>query len=694
MVYGSFFWRLKEGMMGLSNEELKQEKERLDYTISVIRRKISQMGQQLYDKQEKIQEFQKFVWDTRHDMDPTEMRSMMVTSDLEVEMALRKGRYFQKLFKIQNNPYFGSLIFDDGNTKNKIYIGITHLEDEEKDNYLIHDWRAPISSLFYDYEVGSASYESPSGKIEGNILNKRQFKIEDGKLKRVFDNNLNIDDDLLQEVLATSSSDKMKNIVNTIQQEQNAIIRNVEDKNLIVQGIAGSGKTSVALHRIAFLLYKIENLNSKNVLIFSPNQVFSEYISNVLPELGEDNTMQTTFHDFLSSCIKEYKYVESFTSFVERYYKYNEPNKNLVRYKQSNQIIEDLNNYIDYIMSHIEFKGDISIHDFEIKKDELNYLLKDRYNKFNLYDRIDEISNKLCRDYYKGKHTKKASIRSLLIKNLNTTIDYKKLFKEFFKSKFFLQSYKYDISESEIEKSVKKKYLNYEDACIFLYLKSLIENFAYNGVIKEVVIDEAQDYNKLQYIIIRNIFKKSGFTILGDINQTINPYYKYDSLEELGDIFEDSKYIELSKTYRSSQEIIEYTNKILNLNYVSAIRHQNNREVLIREEDNNLKQLLVDDIEMLKKSNFSIALITKNDEEAEILYDKLKDDYNDIDLLTSTTKEFNKRLVIIPAYIAKGLEFDSTIIYTTKNNKYTESEKNLFYVACTRSQHQLIVYNQ
>lgn len=680
--------------MGLSKDEIILEEKQLDYALSVIRRKISQMGQELYDKQEKIQEFQKFVWDSRHDMDPTEMKSMMATSDLEVEMALRKGKYFQKLYKIQNNPYFGSITFDDGQSSNKIYIGITHLEDEENDKYLIHDWRAPISSLFYDYEVGDAKYNSPSGIIKGKILNKRQFKIEFGKLKRVFDNNLNIDDDVLQEVLSTSSSDKMKNIVNTIQQEQNAIIRNIEDKNLIVQGIAGSGKTSVALHRIAFLLYKIENLNSKNVLIFSPNQVFSEYISNVLPELGEDNTMQTTFHDFLSTFLKEYRYVESFTSFVERFYKYNETNKELVRYKQSNRIINDLNNYIKSLMKKISFVDGIEIHDFDISKDELNYLLKDRYSRFNLYDRIDEIANKLCRDYYKGKHTKKASIRSMLIKNLNIKYDYKEIYKNFYKSIYFINSYKGSISEKEINDSVNKKYINYEDACIFVYIKSLLEGFAYKGLIKEIVIDEAQDYNMLQYIIIRNIFKKSSFTILGDVNQTVNPYYKYDSLEVLNKIFEDSRYIELTKTYRSSQEIIEYTNKILNLNHVSAIRHANNKEVLFRKENNNLKELLINDIDNLIKEKFSIALITKDDKEALKLYELLKDKYTDLSLLNSNSFEFNKKLVVIPAYIAKGLEFDSTIIYTSLDNKYSEDEKNLFYVACTRSQHQLIVYNQ
>lgn len=678
--------------MNLSNEELKKEKIWLDETTRLIRSKISKLGQQLYDKEEKIQEFQKFIWDSRHDMDPTEMRSMIATNDIEVNMALRKGNYFQKLFRIQNNPYFGAITFKSGDNSDKIYIGITHVEDDEK--YYVHDWRAPISSMFYDYGVGNAEYESPSGKISGEITNKRQFKIEQGNLIRVFDNSINIDDDMLQEVLSTSSNEKMKNIVNTIQQEQNLIIRNTEDRNLIVQGIAGSGKTSVALHRIAFLLYKIENLKSNNILIFSPNQIFSEYISNVLPELGEDNTMQTTFHDFLKTFINEYKEVESFTSFVERFYKYEELNPLLVKYKQSDEIINDLNKYITDFVNNIEFVNDLLTHDFDIAKDELNYLLKDRYSKFNLLDRINSIAERICRDYYKGKKHKFMSVRALLIKNLNYKFDYKDIYKNFFYSKYFINGYNGEISNNEINKITRSKTINYEDACLFVYIKGLLEGFEYKGLIKKVVIDEAQDYSKLQYIIIKNIFKKSSFTILGDINQTINPYYKYNSLKVLCELFGDSKYLELTKTYRSSQEIIEYTNKILNLNYVSAIRKANKRKVLLRNEKENLKEQLIMDINMLLHDKFSIAIITKNDNEAKKIYELLKDEYEYLRLLNSNTVDFDKRLVIVPVYIAKGLEFDASIIYTNIDDKYTSDEKYLYYVACTRTQHQLIVYNQ
>ena len=680
--------------MNLSEKEINKEKEYLNYNLKIIRNKISELGQVLYDREEKVMEFKKFIWDTRHDMDPTEMKTMINASDLEVTLMGYKGDYLQKLYRIQNNPYFGSITFKDTTGENKIYIGITHVEDEENDKYLVHDWRAPICSLFYDYELGKAQYLAPEGLIKGEITNKRQFTIKDGKLIRVFDNDINIDDELLQQVLVEESNDKMKNIVNTIQQEQNAIIRNTTDPNLIVQGIAGSGKTSVALHRIAFLLYKINNLTSNNVLIFSPNQIFTEYISNVLPELGESNTLQTTFSSFLETNLSEYEYVESFTDFVERYYKYQEPNVKLVSYKQSDEIIEAIEKYINRLLKKISFTNDIVTRDFEISKEELNYLLKDRYSKLLLIERIEKIAEKICNDYYRGRTGNKKSIISKLTRNLSIKLNYKEIFKDFFRSEEFIESYKGSITEEEIKKSISQKSIKYEDACIFTYIKGLIEGFNYRGQIQEVVIDEAQDYNILQYKLIRTIFKKSNFTILGDVNQTVNPYYKYDSLEKLKEIFSGSIYLELSKTYRSSPEIIEHTNKILGLKHVSAIRRDNNRPVIFREENHNLKELLLNDIKDGKKDNFTIAIITKTDEEAKKVYNILKDDIPEINLLLSTTKEFNKKMVIIPSYIAKGLEFDQTIIYTSKENKYTEEEKYLYYVACTRAQHQLIIYNQ
>lgn len=665
--------------MKIEREEFERERNYLNKTVSLIRKKISKLGQELFDDDSKVLEFKKLIWDTHTEMDPNEMRSMMAESDLQVSIMQSKGNYLQRLFRIQNKPYFGSIRFkEDGNEEeDNIYIGITHVED--KLDYYVHDWRSPICSMFYDYETGPASYKAPSGIIKGNITKKRQYIIEDAELKHIFDNDLNISDSLLQEVLAEESSDKMKNIVNTIQEEQNKVIRNTEDKNLIVEGIAGSGKTSVALHRIAFLLYRIPNLTSSNVVVFTPNKVFSEYISNVLPELGEDNTYDMTFYDLLCQNINEYKDIENFTDFISRYYKGNVDNYDMVKYKQSDEIIKDIDNYINNLLSTIKFNNKLEYDNFiEIDTEELNNMLNYKYNRFPLFERIKEMSKRIASNNYEGSTKNASSIEKKLKELLNIKLDLKTIFNNFYQSEY-----------SKYKDKVNDKCLYYEDACIFLYIKSLLVGFNTNHVIKEIVIDEAQDYNKLQYLIIKKTFKTSNYTILGDTNQTINPYYKYDSLEELTSIFESSKYITLTKTYRSTGKIIDYTNKILGLNHVTAIRNDKASDIIFR--NNITKNDFLTDINNLKTTSKSIAIITKNDSEAEEVYNMLKDDL-DI-MLIDGFGHIKRDLVVVPSYVAKGLEFDSVIIYTDEDNKYQEKDKYLFYVACTRAQHNLIIYN-
>lgn len=665
--------------MKIEREEFERERNYLNKTVSLIRKKISKLGQELFDDDSKVLEFKKLIWDTHTEMDPNEMRSMMAESDLQVSIMQSKGNYLQRLFRIQNKPYFGSIRFKEEGSEEEdnIYIGITHVED--KLDYYVHDWRSPICSMFYDYETGPASYKAPSGIIKGNIIKKRQYIIEDAELKHIFDNDLNISDILLQEVLAEESSDKMKNIVNTIQEEQNKVIRNTEDKNLIVEGIAGSGKTSVALHRIAFLLYRIPNLTSSNVVVFTPNKVFSEYISNVLPELGEDNTYDMTFYDLLCQNINEYKDIENFTDFISRYYKGNVDNYDMVKYKQSDEIIKDIDSYINNLLSTIKFNNKLEYDNFiEIDTEELNNMLNYKYNRFPLFERIKEISKRIASNNYEGSTKNASSIEKKLKELLNIKLDLKDIFNNFYQSEY-----------SKYKDKVNDKYLYYEDACIFLYIKSLLVGFNTNHVIKEIVIDEAQDYNKLQYLIIKKPFKTSNYTILGDTNQTINPYYKYDSLEELTSIFESSKYITLTKTYRSTGKIIDYTNKILGLNHVTAIRNDKASDIIFR--NNITKNDFLTDINNLKTISKSIAIITKNDKEAEKVYNMLKDDL-DI-MLIDGFGHIKRDLVVVPSYVAKGLEFDSVIIYTDEDNKYQEKDKYLFYVACTRAQHNLIIYN-
>lgn len=667
------------------NELRELENSYLTKTLNLLDQRIQELGGNLEIENIKINEFQKFIFSEIGNMDKYEIQSNLLASDMALNEFERKAKYLKKLLRIKDNPYFGRIDFESDKNY-QVYVGITYLTNEENEN-LIYDWRSPIASLFYQNDIGKTFYLAPSGKIEGNLTLKRQYVIKNRELLQIIDNSLNITDDLLQQVLATNSSDKMKNIVNTIQEEQNDIIRNLSDKNLIVEGIAGSGKTSVALHRIAYLLYQITNLQSANILIFSPNDLFSKYISNVLPELGEDNTKETTFSDFQSTYLKEYKQVESFPNFIARFYQQKDFNKDLVKIKQSDLMIKLLENYVWDLSNSLKFLEDYQDKLIYYSRSSLNELLK-RYEKLTIIKRFESISEYICLQNNLSYKKLGKSIFNKLIKLTNFNKDIKVIYTNFYKSKIFQSIY--PLTDLEIKEFVNKKEINYEDSLLMIYLKGLINEFPYSNLIKEIVIDEAQDYNLMQYIILKNIFKKASFTILGDVNQTINPYYHYKSLNDINKVIE-AKYLRLTKTYRSSKEIIEYANKILNLNHVVAIRKNIAKPVIERETEN--LNYLVKDLEYGLKAYKRIAIITKTDLETNKLYNYLKDKFNISNMLDSSLIK-NPNLVIIPTYLAKGLEFDFVIIYTDLVNKYTSLEKYLFYVAVTRCQHELIVYNQ
>ena len=671
--------------MSITGKDFKLEERRLEEVLKLLDDKLAQKGEDIFEDQDKYMEFRKYTWDNMRAMDAQELNQANADSEFEANKILMKQDYFKRLYRIKDNPYFASVVFEDEDKERySVYLGLTYLKDEGYGN-IIYDWRSPICSLFYDFEVGPCAYAAPLGPVKGQLIRKRQYKIEKRVLESAFDNSMNIDDDLLQEVLATDSNDKMKNIVNTIQQEQNNVIRNVRDKTLIVSGIAGSGKTSVALHRIAFLLYKIKNLTSNDVLIFSPNQIFTEYISNVLPELGEDNTLQTTFNDYLSHTITEFLSVESFMDFIGKFYSEKVPNVELIKYKQSDGIIHDIDLYIEDYIRKARVVSDFTENKiYTVYKDDLNDLLHNRYSTLPFFERVDVIAEKLSEANYKGSHKKTATYKKLIFENSIFKKDYKDIYLGFFSSDFC----KIRARDEDIRAFKKTEEIGYEDALLFVYMKGLLEGFPYERDIRQVVIDEAQDYNYLQYLIISKIFRNSNFTILGDVNQTINPYYKYESLDILAGIFEKSKCISLLKTYRSSPEIIEFTNKILGLNHVCAIRKTESTPLIHRTD----VSMLMEDIQYLRDKYKSVALITRDSKTALRLYDELKNSLP-ISILNSNTEEFNKELVVLPAYLAKGLEFDSVIVYSDNESKYLKHEKNLLYVACTRAQHELIVYS-
>ena len=680
--------------MNIEPEQLKKEEEYLKKTLAVIKELIENDDNSIKGRIAEIQDMKTYLWENNALLDEAEIASGMYNVNCDVSYTNENIKKLMKLKKSLDNPYFGRVDFESDGFSEPIYIGINGIAKDL--NFYVFDWRTPIASLFYNYGTGPASYEAPRGTISGNISLKRQYKISGEKIERCFNSDLNIDDEYLQEILANASSEKMTNIVNTIQKEQNEIIRNVSDKYLIVQGIAGSGKTSVALHRIAYLLYKEKNLTSNNVLIFSPNDVFSQYISNVLPELGEDNVLQTTFSDFASAYIRDFKEIESFTQFIERYYKNSdissEEYKN-TKYKISNEFKNLIDNYIDNYKENISFIKPIVINNKVIKIAELNRLLKTTFERVPLSERIERISEYICDQnnisYKRYGKTIKEKIKTII----NFDLDVKMMYKDIISSDQFRDAA--GLKENTDFKVGKQ--LKYDDLLPLMYIYFEINGYPKNNSIRHVIIDEAQDYSLLQFYMLRKIFNTASFTVLGDIHQTINPYYIYDNLNEVNSIFEGKgKYIELNKTYRSSQEIIEFTNQILGLNNACSVRKNNAIPVTMRSvpKEQAVDQIMKD-IEIMRENGIKrIAIITKNNAETIELYDKLKDQLDDINIIQQNAKAGIGNMVILPSYISKGLEFDGVISYTDENNEYKEKDKYLFYVVCTRAQHNLTIYNQ
>ena len=522
---------------------------------------------------------------------------------------------------------------------------------------IVYDWRAPISSMFYDFGIGKGQYIINDNRIiSGIITQKRQFVIEKSELVSVIENEQVIEDELLQEILSKESNDKMSNIINTIQKEQNQVIRNLKDKIVITEGVAGSGKTEIALHRIAYLLYHNKDYNSGNILILSPNNTFTDYISNVLPELSEENVLCTTITLFAKRYINID--IETYSEFLDRVH-----NKKIEIDEFAPNIKERLDSFINDYISKITFTNGLALNNKKYSKSELTELLN-KYNRFNIMERLNRIT-----EYILGNaHIKKkyyTTIRDKLITILSKSITPLDVYNEFLQKN---------------NKVLISNYVNYEHITPYLYTIFSLNDYPENSGIKHVVIDEAQDYSLFQIYLLKKIFVGSSFTILGDINQNLNPYLNYKSLKDYSKEFTKSNYYKLDKSYRSTKNIMDYASKILNIN-INCFRHNGN-EIIERKIDNNIKNTIIKDVKSFNGKR--AAIVTSSREESEYLYNLLKEE---LDVSSPIMDTNNTNIIILPVYIAKGLEFDSVIVYN-----YNTFSKRLLYVAVTRAQNNLIIY--
>ena len=671
------------------NQTEKQEKEYLKQIISFLKKVIGNTDASVKDHVDTLAEYKDYIWSNK-DIDPHEIRSMresILNHFALGESVINKRKRLTKILAI---PYFGRIDFWEKKENSKvmpIYIGIHTFYDPESRATLIHDWRAPVSSMFYDHELGEAGYRSPSGEIKGVISLKRQYRIRGGKMEFMIESALTVHDDILQKELSSNADDKMKNIVATIQREQNRIIRNEDIRTLIIQGVAGSGKTSIALHRIAYLLYTFrDSISSKDILIVSPNKVFSDYISNVLPELGEETVPETSMEQILSGVLEhKYKYQTYFGLVNELLEKPSSSLIDRIAYKASFGFISELDKFILHIENTYFKAADVKLTKYitiPAPFIEEQYL---RFNRYPIRRRFDAMADYML-DMLKiqyaftvttaGRNLLKKEIRLMFAGNNDIQV-----YKDFFKW----------TNNPGMFKMRKGHTLEYSDLAPLAYLHLALEGSGNQPFrVKHLLIDEMQDYSPIQYKVIQKLFPCRK-TVLGDAGQSVNPYGS-STAETIQKSLTASEIMKLCKSYRSTFEITDFAQKIHpNAELEPVARHGEKPQILqfgsAVEELSGIMGL----ISTYRKSGYkSLGIICKTEQQAREMADVLKSYANDISFLSSQSSAFVQGIVITSAHMAKGLEFDEVIIPQTDERNYrSEIDKSMLYVAVTRAMHRL-----
>lgn len=613
-----------------------------------------------------------------------------------------------KLRGILDTPYFARIdfCFNEDDHIEQIYIGRHSLKKENAYKLLIHDWRSPVASVFYRFAPGDAFYDAPVGRIEGKLLVKRQFEIKNGHLDYFFDAELQVFDDFLRKLLSNNTSLKMKTIVESIQRDQDLVIRDMENDLLIVQGVAGSGKTSIALHRAAYLMYQglSGNLLGREILILSPHKLFEQYISNVIPELSDDNVRTVIFDEILKDLTE--RRFETRNIFLERVLLNNSQSqlkKESMAFKGSADFIKILDCFIAEIperfmkIRDITFKGETILTRSEIiNRLQIN---PDTPLKTKLSYLQEAISETV---YGKWRMPIKKSLRQEMMRfaELDALALYQKLFENdgyFFK---IAAGIKLPVSIDKMlaltKKNLDHQTLTYDDAVALGYLSLRLFGAKEYAGIKQVIIDEGQDYYPLHYEILKRMFLKSKFTILGDINQTLQKNEELSFYEQIAKRLNRQKHalVTMNKSYRCTSEILQFSKKFINdsIAVENYNRHGEEPIILPAPDLHGLVAILCQEINQCLKAGYqSIGLILKTQKNTKVLFDALKKKMP-VNLIRHDTMVAIEGVSIMPVYLSKGLEFDAVFICdVSQTNYHSEADKRLLYIGCTRALHRLLL---
>ncbi|HAT4284749.1 TPA: AAA family ATPase [Clostridium perfringens] len=619
----------------------------------------------------------------------------------------------KELTILKESPYFGRVTFNDleFDQKDTLYVGRFGVTPEGSYEPVIVDWRAPVASLFYHGSLGEASYTSPDGPIKCDIEGRRQIIVKKGELKGVFDSAIDVKDDILQMVLSNNSSDKLKDVIMTIQQEQDEIIRKERTSNIVVNGVAGSGKTTIALHRVAYLLYNYRKELEDKVLILGPNGIFMEYISQVLPSLGEVGVKQETFASFALKEMDSELYIMSFDKYLEKILSKDKEFIEDAKYKNSYEIIKDLDNLVKEMDKNYFHVEDVKYFgDLVISKEEIEEMFNKHYEYMPLFRRsekikriiLSKIKDKRDEKVWElneelRKEKEKLTPEELLIEENNLEFRRKlrirEIVKEVMDSRAKLDSWisREDVLDIYDRFNGNKKEYTINDLAPILYLAIKLEGKKATKDYRHVVIDEAQDYSPLQFKVVRELTGTKYFTVVGDVNQRLIKYSDLAPMMELEKIFDDvnPEIYNLNKSYRSTYEIMEYANKYLDEDrIIPIVRHGKPVEEIEFHNNEELSESIIEALKEFSNEGLeSIAIITRDKEELEKVYNLIS---NKVHLVKFDNEDvlYKGGNVIIPSYFAKGLEFDGVIIVDNGLSK-DGNEDLIKYIMSTRALHRL-----
>ncbi|MBE7103741.1 AAA family ATPase [Bacillus cereus] len=668
------------------------------------------------------------------------MKNTLCTMDDQLEQLEKIPVYYGEDFKEQilesmresnrqnlrigvQEPYFGRLDFQEDGKEEvmPIYIGKVGVSDKDTMKPIVIDWRAPVASMFYSFTGGDelAFYQSPDGLVEGDVYLKRNISIRKRELERVADTyvkgneDVSHADDFLLYRLGENKDNKLKDIVSTIQSEQNDIIRAERNLPLLIQGVAGSGKTTIALHRLAFLIYEYrEQLEAERMIVFAPNSLFLDYISSVLPELGVGNISQTTFPDWALRTLDGSVKLKQTEEKLKEAFSINRDEKKVMLGKLKGTL--EFKSFIEERM--VQFEKDlVPTKDFEawdravIPVEDVKKWMQVEYKHYPLKKRRERLVGRMKRwieiELKKfGETNEKKLLKKEATKRLNTYMNFwpkmspLSLYSSMLKSKEILEVLPEELVQ-ETEKNCRKKEVYGEDLPALIYIHHRITGIEIGQKFHHVVIDEAQDFSPFQVYVLKEITLGNSFTILGDLSQAIYDYQGIEDWNAFKEVFQETGYYELTRSYRSTKEIIEFANEIIKnaeipVGLATPVFRSGEDVKVIRAEDQftevlkTLQHLQNEDVK-------TIAVIGRTDDECRDIYEKLTNAGWTVNVIEADQSKYEGGISVVPVYLAKGLEFDAVILIDVDEEHYknTKHDAKLLYVACTRSLHDLWIFH-